>query len=844
MGACASSVVASCCRPWSLALGLTILALAAMGGSATAQVAAVAPEPTLVRTGAGQQAPIQVPGSSSRTQTLGEARAAADDAPTVARITMDPGRTTFEGTGLPSTLVELSEGGQLIGVAPVDVAGRWVMVIDRPLAAGDHRIATTASDPSRAKLTAGQDVLLSIPEGFTGTTVLSQRASAAIDNAAAGTPRSRVAEQSAIAQERFSEVMSSPEWRRIAQATTPPPRLSAVPSSSNEAPRLMPVDEDGSLGQLFGWFDRASRDYHELVVKRLAYPRPLPTEGLGASRAEAPPAAPKVPQKTVQAPPPAATAQRQPASPPVTRETTVLESLQGMLARAGHDYHEGIIRKLAQSPEQSAPSSTTLGPAGPAARVGDPREAEALRRADADRRAAEARRLAELAKQSAASPVSEQSPRAEDRAAIEARRLEAEQRMAAARRADEERRAEEARLEGLRRQAEAAKRAEDEKRAAELAKAEEARRSLEAAQRDAQRSSQEAVERQRQAALEDAQRKALEAQRADEARRSQEAVAAAAAAARKAQEETQRLEAQRLEAQKLEAQRVASAKAAEEERRRAAAAPRPVPETVAPVTPRPPSGFRTDEEYRRAMAEAARAPKETPETTRPRASVEAPAKPTPTARNETPAARESPAPSRKAPTGFSSEEAYRRALIEASRAPKAGVGEAAPRTVAAAQPKAKAMSRAEAERAAREMLKSERARVAELRSERDRKAAERKRAEELRIAAAAPKVIDAGQVTRRRGAGVVEEGSSTRAAPDRAPSPRKEERRVAECPAAGRRVSLPGTYVVKNGDTLWKIADRFYGDGDRWERIARANKGKVPNPDVIGPCLKLILPRR
>jgi len=31
------------------------------------------------------------------------------------------------------------------------------------------------------------------------------------------------------------------------------------------------------------------------------------------------------------------------------------------------------------------------------------------------------------------------------------------------------------------------------------------------------------------------------------------------------------------------------------------------------------------------------------------------------------------------------------------------------------------------------------------------------------------------------------------------------------------------TYVVQNKDTLWSIAQRFYGDGKQWKKIAHAN---------------------
>ncbi len=49
------------------------------------------------------------------------------------------------------------------------------------------------------------------------------------------------------------------------------------------------------------------------------------------------------------------------------------------------------------------------------------------------------------------------------------------------------------------------------------------------------------------------------------------------------------------------------------------------------------------------------------------------------------------------------------------------------------------------------------------------------------------------------------------------------------------------TYLVKEGDTLWDIAVRTYGDGYKWTDIAKANK--LQNPDIIYVGTNLILAR-
>lgn len=51
-----------------------------------------------------------------------------------------------------------------------------------------------------------------------------------------------------------------------------------------------------------------------------------------------------------------------------------------------------------------------------------------------------------------------------------------------------------------------------------------------------------------------------------------------------------------------------------------------------------------------------------------------------------------------------------------------------------------------------------------------------------------------------------------------------------------------GVYVVKEGDTLWKIAAANYGDGARYEEIFEANKPMLKDPDKIYPGQRLRIP--
>lgn len=60
--------------------------------------------------------------------------------------------------------------------------------------------------------------------------------------------------------------------------------------------------------------------------------------------------------------------------------------------------------------------------------------------------------------------------------------------------------------------------------------------------------------------------------------------------------------------------------------------------------------------------------------------------------------------------------------------------------------------------------------------------------------------------------------------------------------STGLVANAEGSYTVKEGDCLKKIAESSYGDPARWEDIYEANKDSVKNPDIIFKGQVLMLP--
>ena len=62
--------------------------------------------------------------------------------------------------------------------------------------------------------------------------------------------------------------------------------------------------------------------------------------------------------------------------------------------------------------------------------------------------------------------------------------------------------------------------------------------------------------------------------------------------------------------------------------------------------------------------------------------------------------------------------------------------------------------------------------------------------------------------------------------------------------ASGEKIGADDEfYVIQKGDTLWKIAEKHYGDGNKYAAIVTANKEVIKDADKIFPGQKIRLPK-
>lgn len=64
-----------------------------------------------------------------------------------------------------------------------------------------------------------------------------------------------------------------------------------------------------------------------------------------------------------------------------------------------------------------------------------------------------------------------------------------------------------------------------------------------------------------------------------------------------------------------------------------------------------------------------------------------------------------------------------------------------------------------------------------------------------------------------------------------------------EAKQAAEKAAIPDTYVVQDGDTLYKIAIRFYGHYSAWSKIRDANRALISTDGRVKAGQRLVLPK-
>lgn len=73
-----------------------------------------------------------------------------------------------------------------------------------------------------------------------------------------------------------------------------------------------------------------------------------------------------------------------------------------------------------------------------------------------------------------------------------------------------------------------------------------------------------------------------------------------------------------------------------------------------------------------------------------------------------------------------------------------------------------------------------------------------------------------------------------------------EEVQAADATVAGQQAQFGGDdefYIIEKGDSLWKIADKAYGNGSKYTAIFDANREVIEDPDKIFPGQKIRIPK-
>nr|CAA6823337.1 MAG: FIG00904084: hypothetical protein [uncultured Thiotrichaceae bacterium] len=73
-----------------------------------------------------------------------------------------------------------------------------------------------------------------------------------------------------------------------------------------------------------------------------------------------------------------------------------------------------------------------------------------------------------------------------------------------------------------------------------------------------------------------------------------------------------------------------------------------------------------------------------------------------------------------------------------------------------------------------------------------------------------------------------------------------QEVQAADATVSGQQAQFGGDdefYVIEKGDSMWKIAEKAYGNGSKYTAIFDANREVITDPDLIFPGQKIRIPK-
>ncbi len=717
----------------------------------------------------------------------------------IEKITIAPDAASLiEGRSTAQAAIDLLAGGKPVGTATAKADGSWAIVVERGLGAGDHRLEVRSRAGAGALEMIADTARISVPHTMSGPLVVSYVTAPEPEPSIGRGPVSEIA--AALAIDGAMSPAATPKSGSNTGTAASPARFAQV-----QAPAAGTAD--APLAPVRDWLRRAERDYQGIVVRKLT----------GADDAVAVPATPEAPPTVLAqtTPAPKTTPPPQPgAAPAPAADGSALDALQNWLRRSNETYQKAIIKRLTEPTTLEGIEAQTK--ADEAKKAIDAKTGEdTLRKAQEELRAAQAKRDEELKQAEAKKQASDEAAAKEAAAKSASPAPGAAADEAARKQAEDKRIADET----IKRQADLKaaeeKRAADAKKAADEAasKSAEAKKAADAAaarkQAEDKRLADEAQKRQ-------AELKAAEDKRAADAKKAADEAAAKSAEAQKSADDA----AVRKQAEDKRAADEAAAKSAEAKKavddavaRKQAEDKRAADEAAAKSAEAKKAAddaaARKQAEDRRLADEAAKRAADAKKLAdEKRLAADAAKRAADEAKRAEDLARE--AEVRRQADLKATEDARRKAAALAEAAskvtPPEARGPSAPAAPTASAPKTAASAPAPATKMA--------AATRVVRNYRPKRRAP--------IDTSSRSALGAG-----RGAAAIAGRHAVTSGAN-------------GCGLAGRRVTPPGYYVVKAGDTLWDIADLHYDDATRFAVLQRANR-RI-DPDLIHPCQRIYVP--